>query len=100
MDERFDSTWKPGGTLLGVYGRWASWVESGGNDRMGRWSWLALRGKGGKMITVISAYRVPQANPSKVGELSACKQQVRSMLKKGVLRPNPKKTFLADIGNS
>ena len=45
MDEEFETSWKPGGTLIGVSGRWASRAESSGSDNMGRWSWVDLRGK-------------------------------------------------------
>ena len=60
-DEFFETSWKPGGTIVGVSGKWASRAESGGNDHMGRWSWIDMRGKKGKMIRVISAYRVSQS---------------------------------------
>ena len=35
MDEEFESTFKPGGTLVGISGRWASRAESSGSDDMG-----------------------------------------------------------------
>ena len=38
MDEEFETSWKPGGTLIGISGRWASRSESSGSDNMGRWS--------------------------------------------------------------
>ena len=46
-----------------------------------------------KMIKVISAYRVSQATPAQAGELTSCKQQVHSMLRKEIKNPNPKKAF-------
>ena len=49
------------------------------------------------MIKIISAYRVSQATPSQTAELTSCKQQVRSMLRKGIKNPNPKKAFLTDL---
>ena len=49
------------------------------------------------MIKVVSAYRVSQATPSQAGEPTSCKQQVRSMLKKGIIDPNPKKAFLINL---
>ena len=47
-EEIFDGNWKPGGTLLGVSGVWASRVEKSGTDPLGRWSWAVLRGKKGR----------------------------------------------------
>ena len=99
QDDHFESSWKPGGTMLGVSGKWASRAETTGSDKMGRWNWVDLRGKEGKMVRVISAYRVSQGHVAQTGESTYCKQQVRSLLKRRVLNPNPKKTFLKDIGN-
>ena len=73
MEEIFTSDWEPGGTLLGVAEIWASRVEKLGNDEMGRWSWINLRGKQGRLIRVISAYRVSQSHTRQAGELTSCK---------------------------
>ena len=83
---------------MGVAEEWASRAESGGSDHMGRWSWIDLRGKQGKMITVIFAYRISQENITQAGETTSCKQQVRSLLKRGAAKPNPKKACLKDLG--
>ena len=58
-----------------------------------------MRGKKGKMIRVISAYRVSQEYPDRAGETTSCKQQVRSLMKRGINKPNPKKRFLTDLTN-
>ena len=58
---------------------------------------MDLRGKKGKTIRVISAYRVSQDYPAKAGETTSCKQQVRSLMLRGVKNPNPKKRFLEDL---
>ena len=96
-DESFLTSWKPGGTMVGVSGRWASRMAKSGTDDLGRWSWMDLRGKKGKTIRVISAYRVSQEHPAKAGETTSCKQQVRSLMLRGVKNPNPKKRFLEDL---
>ena len=90
-EEKFKGTWKPGGTLLGVSGAWASRVEKSGTDPLGRWSWAILRGKKGRQIMAISAYRISQANPNQAGPLTSCQQQVRSLRRRGVVNPNPKR---------
>ena len=59
---------------------------------------MDLRGKKGRMIRVISAYRVSQEQIAQAGETTSCKQQVRSLLKRGIKNPNPKAAFLKDIG--
>ena len=99
MDESYLISWKPGGTMLGVSGRWASRVAKTGNDPLGRWSLIDLRGKSGRIIRVISAYRVSQDSPAHAGETTSCKQQVRSLMLRGESQPNPKKRFLKDLAS-
>jgi len=82
---------------VGASGRWASRATKSGTDELGRWSWMDLRGKKGKTIRVISAYRVSQDHPSTAGETISCKQQVRSLMIRGVKNHNPKKRFLEDL---
>jgi len=38
MDETYLTSWKTGGTMTGVSGRWASKVARSGNDSLGHWS--------------------------------------------------------------
>ena len=38
MDEPYLKSWKPGGTMIGVSGRWASRIARTGNDPLGGWS--------------------------------------------------------------
>ena len=64
---------------------------------MGRWSWVDLRGKHNTQIRAISAYRVSQDSIKDAWELISCKQQVRSMMAKGIKNPNPKKAFLQNL---
>ena len=82
--------------MLGVSGSWASRVHRSVDDPMGRWSWIDLRRKQGKLIRVISAYRVSQASPKMAGETTSSKQQVRNLLRRGVNNPK-KKAFLVDL---
>ena len=58
---------------------------------------MDLRGKQGKLIRVISAYRVSQDSPSQAGETTSCKQQVRSLMLRREKHPNPKKRFLKNL---
>ena len=80
-----------GETLVGVSGKWASRAESGGSDHMGRWSWIDMRGEKGKMIRMVSAYRVSQCNTKYAGETTSCEQQMRSQQKRGMLNQIPKR---------
>ena len=84
MDELYLTSWKPGRTLFGASGRWASRVAKSGDDALGRWIWMDLRGEKGRIIRVISAYRVSQESPAQAGETTSCKKQVRSLMLRGV----------------
>jgi len=55
------------------------------------------KGERGRLIRVISAYRVSHDSPTQAGETTSCKQQVRSLMIRGVNNPNPKKRFLQDL---
>jgi len=83
--------------MICVSGRWASRVAHTGNDPLGRWSWVDIRDKRGRMIHVVSLYRVSQNSPAQAGETTSCKQQARSLILRGVKKPNPKKRFLMDL---
>jgi len=56
-----------------------------------------MRDKRSRMIRVISVYRVSQDSPAQAGETTSCKQQVRSIMLRGVKKPNPKKRFIEDL---
>ena len=67
IDEPYLTSWKSVGTMIGVLGRWASRVSHTGNDPLRQWSWVDVRAKRGRMICVISAYRVSQEYPAQAG---------------------------------
>jgi hypothetical protein len=50
--------YQPGGTAVSVRNKWATRVLSKGADKLGRWSWIILSGKGTAKVAFISAYRV------------------------------------------
>lgn len=90
------SDYKPGGTMVGVFGQWASRFCNKGFDDQGRWSWISLHGKRGKKVLVLSVYRVSQDHPSQVSQGSAYQQQFRHQ-QKTKKAPNPKKECLVDL---
>ena len=83
--------------MLGCAGKWSGRVVKTGDDPMGRWSWMDLQGRAGRIIRVISSYRVSQGNPKYVGDLTACKQQYWSYVKKGIKDPNPRELLLQEL---
>jgi len=97
MDEEFLNTWKSRGTMMRVSGRWAIRVESTWKDHMDQWIWIDLKGKKGKPIKVISAYQVSQRYLKDPGATTPCQHQARSMIKRGIINPNPKSPCLTDL---
>ena len=83
--------------MVGISGRWASRWRGQGSDKMGRWSWMDLKGKGGKIVRVLSGYRVSQTNSKDIGPLTACQQQFNSLVFNNSTTLNPKKAFLQDL---
>jgi exonuclease III len=88
----FNSTRKPGGTLIGVTGNTVGRVEAHYSDPMGRFSSLTLLGRMGKHITVISAYQVPK-NSNLSGPTTAHTQQVLQLKQIGFPEQNPRRQF-------
>lgn len=71
-------------------------MDCKGSDEIGR-CWVVLRGKKINLINIISGYGVSQDYLNKASEFTSCKQQVRSLNKRGIKIPNPKKVFLQDL---
>ena len=86
--------------MVGVAGRWSSRVRGGGSDDMGRWSWVDLKGKGNKMIRVVSAYRVSQVQAETAGPHTACQQQYKALVRKKNKIVSPRQAFMADFEHS
>ena len=59
--ELFLSDRKPGGTATIVCANWTSRLVHKGEDPLGlgRWSYVTLRGKGTKLLTIVTAYNQP-----------------------------------------
>ena len=52
------SKYKRGGTITLARGKWAERVIKKGQDSLGRWSYITLIGKGGKLVKIVTTYRV------------------------------------------
>jgi hypothetical protein len=94
--------YKPGGTLTAVTDLWTSRVELKGVDPfgLGRWSFLALRGKKSHFIYLITVYRVCDNKDS--GPKTAYRQQFRHLSKSyhqqnNLQTPDPYKQCIMDL---
>lgn len=88
-------TYLPGGTMLTTLGRRCGRIVDSRSDAQGRWSWQKMLGKGGKIIMIISAYRVSQKSLS--GPTTAYAQQYKMLLDKDNINPQPRTQFIKDL---
>jgi hypothetical protein len=74
-DVSFEGRYKPGGTATAVLVNWCHRGVGSGRDPTGcgRWSYVTYGGKGIKLITHLSAYRV--CNKTHPGDTTAWRQQ-------------------------
>ena len=65
---------------------------------MGRWSYITIAGRQGRALTIISAYRVTKSSISEAGANTSFFQQYHFLRLSGHQHPDPRKTFLRDLG--
>jgi hypothetical protein len=103
-NDNFQSETQPGGTLTMACGHWTSRVIERGVDpfRLGRWSFIVLRGKRGIKILFITAYRVCCQTIQSAGPKKSTAQQFRYLSK--AFRdadimddPSPRHQFIVDL---
>jgi hypothetical protein len=95
-DLQFPTSYKPGGTCIGVNGKWTTRITDRGVDPtgQGRWSYVTISGRDAPDIMFISAYRVCQRAGSKAGPLTAYAQQWTMSYVAGNKNPDPRKDFI------
>ena len=92
-----NKNWLPGGTITSVLGRWTGAKITSGNDySLGRWSWISLKGKGNKIITLVNVYRVNPGHTN-LGEYTNYKQQVFIKLNEGIDKYNCRTQTIIDL---
>jgi hypothetical protein len=89
----------PGGVATVVNGNVCGRVHNKGADKLGRFTWMALRGKNATGIIVVTAYRVCQKAGTNAGNDTAYMQQYVAMREQGIKKPDPRNQILSDISD-
>jgi hypothetical protein len=95
-ETKFPTHYKPGGTCSLVTGSLANRVLSTGSDPLGRWSHITITGRS-RIITIITAYCPPINSIESAGPLKSYFQLYDQPLQSGVISPDPRKQFYADL---
>jgi hypothetical protein len=91
------TSWKPGGVLLAVLGKWTQHVTSTSRDDLGRWVSATLTGSEGTQATVYSCYNVVKTSIANAGPSTVFAQQYQLLRLAGTLQPNPRTQFADDL---
>ena len=88
-----------GGTMIIVQGALAGRIGTQGADKLGRWSWMELKGDGDKSLILTCAYRVGRSKGT-IGGTSISQQEIRGLLKQNHdLASKPRAAFNLDFSN-
>ena len=94
FDER---DYQAGGTLLSLHGRNIGRLVRKGEDPLGRFEWMRLRGERDEGVLVINAYRVCQTATSNPDVYTQFHQERTGLRAKGIKNPDPRKQLLKDL---
>jgi hypothetical protein len=84
----------PGGTAMITQGPTSGRVYRRGADHLGRFSWMAFRGKDGTGVLAISGYRVSQHKGVVAGENTAYMREWEMLRSNGEINPDPRFSVL------
>ena len=72
-------------------------ITQQGQDRMGRFSWILIKGQNRGGLVIITAYRVSQKKGDKSGQDTSHYNQKQALYKEGELTPDPRNKLLQDL---
>jgi hypothetical protein len=96
--EHTDRPYQPGGTMTIVGEPWACRAKAAQKESdMGRWNEIAISGRKGKSVMVITAYRVCKNSVAIAGPTTSFAQQWHILRRLGDKTPDPRKRFIKDL---
>lgn len=87
----------PGGTAMIIKGPHAGRVCKRYPDKLGRYSYVALHGKDGSGIVIITIYRTPHKKGSRPGPDTSFMRQYNAIRMEGTKNPDPKSRLMSDL---
>jgi hypothetical protein len=84
----------PGGTAMITQGPISGRVYRRGADHLGRFTWMAFRGKDGTGVIAINGYRVSQHRGTVAGENTAYMREWEVLRREGDVNPDPRLSVL------
>ena len=87
---------KRGGTMSMIRGNWAGHVKSMSKDKLGRWTSIEMVGKKGKIIKIISTYRVCDQRYAQ-GNCTVYLQQQLDLIQEKRENTDPREVILEDL---
>ncbi|KAL3802447.1 hypothetical protein ACHAWO_004749 [Cyclotella atomus] len=84
----------PGGTAMITQGPISGRVYRRGADHLGRFTWMAFRGKDGTGVIAIDGYRVSQHRGTAAGENTAYMREWEVLRREGDANPDPRLSVL------
>ena len=97
-DSDTQSTYLPGGTAMLTVSPWSTYTTQHTDPSpMGRWSSQTFKGRDGRRLTVITAYRPGRDNISTAGPDTTFARQYHYLLRSGIRSPVPSQIILDDL---
>ena len=87
---------KRGGIMTIIRGNWSSRICKSGEDKLGRWTYIMMQGKKGKMIKIYTVYRVCDQRHQQ-GNCTIYLQQKNDLMNAGRGNEDPRKALLSDL---
>ena len=92
-----NDTYLPGGTAMITQGKFSGRIISRGMDRLGSFTWMAIRGKKDIGVIAITAYRVCQRAGTKSGPDTAFTRQCIQMREEWDKNPDPRNKIFKNM---
>jgi hypothetical protein len=89
--------YQPGGTAMVARGPICGRVYRRGSDPLGRFTWMALHGKDGAGVIVVTLYHVSQNSGVTAGTSTAHLNQWKELRRVGYKNPDPRNIVLDDV---